>query len=174
MYKIGDTFETRYGTPFKIVDLDRDKRNKTVYVIEFPCGIRRTAYYHNIKSKKVKYPYDKSIAGVGYLGFANYKGNEKIYHVWRGILRRCYDPRRKDFHRYGGSGVTVSKEWFSFEQFLKDVPKLPGWDSDKFERGEIQLDKDLLSGEGKTYSKETCCFLSPKMNTALKYEGGRQ
>ncbi|AUG37163.1 hypothetical protein CXP43_16130 [Bacillus velezensis] len=172
MYKIGDSFETRHGTPYRIVGFGQDKRNKTVYVIEFPCGIRRSAYSHNIKNGKVKYPYDKNVAGVGFLGLASYKGNEKIYHVWRGILRRCYDPRRKDYLRYGGAGVTVCKEWFSFEKFLKDVPNLPGWDFDKFKRGEIQLDKDLLSVEGKIYSKETCCFLSPRMNNVLKYRGG--
>lgn len=168
MYKVGDQFTTKYGTSFIIVELSRDIRNKTVYVIEFPCGMRRTVYYHNIKQNKIKYPYDRSVAGVGYLGLASQKNNEKLYHIWRSILRRCYDKRRKDYPRYGGLGVTVSEEWHSFENFLRDVPTLPGWDKQRFDLGELQLDKDLLSKETKKYSKETCCFLTAKDNSCVK------
>ncbi|TFW49244.1 hypothetical protein [Bacillus sp. 005/A4HT-01/001] len=164
MYDIGDKFSTRFGTPFKIVGFDKDKRNKTVYIVEFSCGYRQTCYYHNIKLKKIKYPYDPNVAGVGYLGMATQKNNEKLYHIWRGILRRCYDKRRKDYSRYGGAGVTVSAEWLSFENFLKDIPTLPGWDKEMFDRGKLQLDKDLLSKEKKLYSRETCCFLTAYEN----------
>ena len=34
-----------------------------------------------------------------------------LYDIWHGIIRRCYDPRRKDYHHYGARGVRVCDEW---------------------------------------------------------------
>lgn len=39
------------------------------------------------------------------------------YKIWAGIIKRCYNPKHKDFHIWGGKGVTVCDEWRS--NFLK-------------------------------------------------------
>ena len=44
------------------------------------------------------------------------------YRIWQNMLRRCYDKRHKDFHNYGGRGISVCERWrHSFENFLADV-----------------------------------------------------
>ena len=44
----------------------------------------------------------------------------KLYDIWHGMIRRCHDPRRKDYPKYGGKGITVCEEWRqSFEEFSK-------------------------------------------------------
>lgn len=41
-----------------------------------------------------------------------------LYDIWWGAYRRCHDPRRKDYAKYGGRGITMCKEWReSFEVF---------------------------------------------------------
>ena len=35
----------------------------------------------------------------------------RIYHIYRGIIRRCYDTRVKNYNRYGGRGISVCDEW---------------------------------------------------------------
>ena len=37
--------------------------------------------------------------------------NDGLYEIWHGIVRRCHDPRRKDYHKYGGRGIRVCEEW---------------------------------------------------------------
>lgn len=37
--------------------------------------------------------------------------NKKLYDIWHGMCRRCHDPRRKDFYKYGGHGIRVCREW---------------------------------------------------------------
>lgn len=47
--------------------------------------------------------------------------------AWRDMKARCYNKKLKNYHRYGGRGITVCKRWRnSFENFLSDVGKRPG------------------------------------------------
>ena len=35
----------------------------------------------------------------------------RLYDQWHGMVRRCHDPRRKDYPKYGGRGIKVCDEW---------------------------------------------------------------
>lgn len=89
---------------------------------------------------------------------------EKIYHVWRDMLRRCYDKNNHAYDVYGGSGITVDSSWFNFSAFFNDIVKFPSFDMTRFVNGELTLDKDKLqqgiSKKYKVYSKDTCCWLT--------------
>lgn len=42
----------------------------------------------------------------------------RLYGIWRGMKRRCNNPKSKDYPGYGGKGVCVCKEWNdSFKAF---------------------------------------------------------
>lgn len=49
-----------------------------------------------------------------------------LYQRWYDLNRRCFDSKRKDFHHYGGRGITVCDEWSKdnpqgFTNFLVDM-----------------------------------------------------
>jgi hypothetical protein len=73
------------------------------------------------------------------------KYGTRVYRTWRGMLTRCTNPNVKDFCRYGGVGISVCKEWSSFENFYRDMgdPPTPKHTIDR---------KDGSKG----YSKENC------------------
>jgi hypothetical protein len=53
-------------------------------------------------------------------------GEETSEHaIWRGILQRCYNPRSKDYHRYGARGITVCLRWAVYQNFLEDMGPRP-------------------------------------------------
>lgn len=48
------------------------------------------------------------------------------YTIWRGMKRRCSDPKAKDYNRYGGKGILICERWKdSFENFLHDMGERP-------------------------------------------------
>jgi hypothetical protein len=50
----------------------------------------------------------------------------KEYFIWKTIIQRCYDPNHKEYHLYGGRGITVCDRWrYWFPNFLEDVGSRP-------------------------------------------------
>lgn len=45
------------------------------------------------------------------------ESTSRIYRIWRDILRRCEDPRRRGYADYGGRGITICDEWKTYETF---------------------------------------------------------
>lgn len=47
------------------------------------------------------------------------------YRSWVDMRRRCNNPTRKDYPRYGGRGIKVCPQWSDFTQFLDDMGERP-------------------------------------------------
>ena len=48
------------------------------------------------------------------------------YNTWRAMMRRCYNPKDKDFHKYGAVGVKVQDSWHEYLTFASDVGEPEG------------------------------------------------
>lgn len=49
-------------------------------------------------------------------------GSQKSsYNTWRAMMRRCYNPKDKDFYKYGAVGITVYDQWHNYSVFAKEV-----------------------------------------------------
>lgn len=84
------------------------------------------------------------------------------FRVWRGILRRCYQPiNAKEAKTY--AGCLVSSEWLSFICFLNFYKK--------HHRLGYALDKDILCPGNRLYSAETCVFLPQALNNFISDRG---
>ncbi len=77
----------------------------------------------------------------------------KVHRAWKGMKQRCNNPSYDHYERYGGRGITYSKEWEEFEKFYEDMGEPP---SEKY-----QLDR--INNDG-NYCKENCRWVLPKDN----------
>jgi hypothetical protein len=79
------------------------------------------------------------------------KTGSRIYASWSMMIQRCTNPNFTKFPAYGGSGITVSKEWLeSFETFFADMGERP-----------VGKDLDRINGT-LGYSKENCRWATPE------------
>jgi hypothetical protein len=86
-----------------------------------------------------------------------------LYAIWNGIRQRCNNPKRKDYHNYGGKGVTICAEWEnSFNTFYTWCLN-NGWNEN------LVIDKDIKSRElgihPARYSPDTISFITNSQNT---------
>ena len=61
----------------------------------------------------------------------------KFYHIWKGILRRCNNPKNKDYKNYGGRGIVVCEEWQDVTNFVAwceaTHPNIEGYSIDRID-----------------------------------------
>lgn len=48
------------------------------------------------------------------------------YRSWSSMMTRCNNKKCHAYQSYGGRGIKVHHEWYSFETFIKDVGIRPG------------------------------------------------
>ena len=41
----------------------------------------------------------------------------RLYRIWSGMYNRCYNEKRKDYKKYGGSGIKICDEWLGKDGF---------------------------------------------------------
>lgn len=78
-----------------------------------------------------------------------------FYETWRQMIRRCYSKRfQEKFPSY--AGCSVAESWHLFSNFKS-------WMETQDYQGK-ELDKDILHAGSRTYSEETCVFVSQDTN----------
>lgn len=49
----------------------------------------------------------------------------RVHNIWIGMFVRCYKKTSRNFHNYGGRGITICKRWHKFERFYADMGEPP-------------------------------------------------
>lgn len=156
---VGAFFEVNDG----LIEVIQYNGNKRVLVRFVESGYSTWTTMINIKAKQVKDKFKRTVCEVGYIGDGLLvKGEErkKLYRVWRNMLIRLTD--RIKFPTY--ANVEICPSWYCFSNFANDVITLPGYERFMTEAN-VSLDKDILSGNQKRYSRETCQWISKVDNT---------
>lgn len=63
----------------------------------------------------------KNLDGLSEKNITHGMSGTPFYEVWKKMKHRCYNENNKNFHNYGGRGITVSSDWKVFEKFKEDM-----------------------------------------------------
>ena len=138
--------DQRFGRWTVIADVESNKQYKR-YLCRCDCGNITTIIWQSLKEGT------STQCKKCYTNRSHLKSKTSTYNIWSGLFTRCYNPNHVTYKYYGAKGITVTDEWRSFENFLKDMGERPF---------KYQIDRiDATKG----YYKENCRWISKKENT---------
>jgi hypothetical protein len=85
--------------------------------------------------------------------------DSRLYRTWGHMKHRCSNPNDKHYHRYGGRGILVCKEWLSFENFM-------AWALENGYEESLTIDRVDNNGD---YSPENCRWIPHEKNSTKRF-----
>lgn len=77
--------------------------------------------------------------------------NTRLYKIWQGMKRRCYNPHEIRYNRYGGKNVSLCEEWAS------DFAAFADWAMNNGYNDSLSIDR--LDPHG-NYSPSNCRWVT--------------
>lgn len=109
---------------------ENDKNKNAQWICDCTCGNTTIVLTRDLKSGNTKscgclHKESARDKNRKYLT-SHGKKNSPEYRIWNGMKNRCLNPKRKDFHNYGGRGITICPRWInSFSDFFADMGERP-------------------------------------------------
>lgn len=98
-------------------------------------------HYERFKKTGDPFTYSKRVSG-------EYTSRVRERYVYKGMLRRCYSKKDRNYFRYGATGIRVCERWLGpdgFHNFLEDMGPRP--------EGRYSLDRIDPKGD---YAPDNC------------------
>lgn len=136
--------------------------NNTLYLCECDCGTLRYVERAGLISGRSKscgcWKREVDIARH----YVHGQSYNRIYSVWKNMLKRCNDPNHKKYKYYGGKGISVCKEWKVFKTFYK-------WATENGYSDKLFIDR---IDNSKNYEPSNCRFVKWEIQAKNKSPWG--
>lgn len=158
MGKVRDLTGSRFGSLIAIEPVGQDRHKNVIWRCLCDCG-----RYHETSSRSLVNGSCKSCGCMKTGQFRNKLGaerhggsDERLYRVWTGMLNRCLDENKRDYHRYGGRGITVCDGWRDSYAAFREWAYANGYNPSLSGR-ECSLDRIDADGD---YCPSNCRWVS--------------
>ena len=83
----------------------------------------------------------------------------RLVRIWQNMLTRCKNAHHRNWHRYGGRGITVCSEWENSAKAFIDWALANGYQPN------LQIDR--IDNDG-NYEPSNCRFVTASVNQRNK------
>lgn len=138
----------------KDLGMNNDNKPKREAIFKCFCGVDFRAKINAVATGqkkscgcyKKKYPTNKT-HGLS---------KHRLYRKWSGMITRCTNPKENHWHRYGGRGITIYKEWRDDFKLFYD------WAISNGYKDGLTIDRIDVDGN---YDPSNCQWITMKENT---------
>jgi hypothetical protein len=147
MSRVTDLTGREFGRLTVIKRAGSNKDGRATWVCACKCG--------EISIKTGKLLLNGHCRSCGCMGYESRVNNvtshrlsdTRLYTIWRGMKQRCYYPKHKDYHNYGGRGIIICTNWLSnFSNFYN-------WAISNGYRDDLTIDQINVNGN---YEPKNC------------------
>lgn len=119
--------------------IGRGRKTRAVVRVVCDCGTSKS-----IRSEGLRLGNTKSCGCLadevrGKHSITHGLSNSRLYAVWQGIRKRCYQSASKQYAYYGGRGIVMCERWHDFTLFAADMEPgySPGTEIDRIDNDGI-------------------------------------
>ncbi len=133
MPKLKDISGKRFGKLVAIKVTGRDKKRSAIWLCKCDCG--------NFVERRLSdliHGYTRSCGCIKRTASITHgMTGKQNYERWKAMKKRCSNPKDRYYHRYGGRGIKVCKEWEhdfkTFDDYISSLPHAnePGYTIDR-------------------------------------------
>lgn len=173
--KLVDRTGQRFGKLIVLEQAGRNNLKKVLWKCKCDCGNETIVVSGSLVTGNTE------SCGCVIPNFKHGGWKNSSYNSWRAMMRRCNNPKDKDYKRYGGRGISVYPDWHEYKNFVADMGEPSGsqtldridpngnyepgnvrWDSPTVQARNVSVRKTTISGytgvhlrQGKWYAEIT-------------------
>lgn len=161
MSKALDLTGERYGNLTVIKRVENSKNGHSNWLCKCDCGNYTTVHSGHLREKRGTKTCGCSWKKVGERTYKHGMKKTRLYRVWNGIKKRCFNENEPSYPQYGGRGITVCDEWKNDFQAFYDWAITNGYDKNS-KRGECTIDRIDVNGN---YEPSNCRWVDMKIQS---------